>query len=238
MKQRTNLGGFTLIELLVVISIVALLISILLPALRSARDVARTIQCASHLRQLGMAEAMYESDYQGWAPAARAGMPHPAGWNNIWIWSWATMGYVGLSTGTSEGRMAIQHTTTIYRCPVAEPRWLAAGITMTSGSYSMNVEGPLWTYNGTPAPPDPAKNQWVRGDDVVTRASTLMLADGNLAGGAIQSHTYVSSATQKPEPVHRGDAINALYWDAHVRLLPLAEWDLPGNSSLWNGSVP
>ena len=58
----TESGAFTLIELLVVISIVALLIAILLPALGQARQVAKTIQCRSNYRQVGLGAAMYLSD--------------------------------------------------------------------------------------------------------------------------------------------------------------------------------
>ncbi len=58
--------GFTLVELLVVVSIIALLISMLLPALNKAREAARAVQCGSLQKQYGMANAMYQSESSGW----------------------------------------------------------------------------------------------------------------------------------------------------------------------------
>ena len=62
MRKRT---GFTLIELLVVISIIALLIAILMPALNKAREQAKGTQCMSNIRQMATAMALYAEDYDG-----------------------------------------------------------------------------------------------------------------------------------------------------------------------------
>lgn len=71
MGQRRRVfsrSGFTLVELLVVIGIIAILISILLPALSRAKDKARAVQCASNERQLYQLCLMFAQDHKGHLP--------------------------------------------------------------------------------------------------------------------------------------------------------------------------
>ena len=65
---RRSRHAFTLIELLVVISIIALLVGILLPALGAARRTAQTVKCASNMRQLGIGFMGYATDNEGKFP--------------------------------------------------------------------------------------------------------------------------------------------------------------------------
>ena len=89
---RGRSAGFTLVELLVVIGIIALLISILLPALNKARAAANTAYCLSNEHQIGLAVMQYAAQFQGYPPLGYFGQ-YPSsdgqGWWDSVTYNWA-----------------------------------------------------------------------------------------------------------------------------------------------------
>ncbi len=114
MRRRS---GFTLIELLVVISIIALLVSILMPALGRAREQAKATTCAAQLKQFGLAWYFYAEDNNGYnieyAPSSQ--------WSAGKFWFYQLGPYIGddeFAKGagnTQEGALSIMN------CPSASP---------------------------------------------------------------------------------------------------------------------
>lgn len=85
--RKGKCGAFTLIELLVVIAIIALLVSILLPSLNAAKEMARNVICLSNLHGLGRAAATYQTANDGYFWRYR--MPDETNSEILWYW-WGT----------------------------------------------------------------------------------------------------------------------------------------------------
>jgi prepilin-type N-terminal cleavage/methylation domain-containing protein/prepilin-type processing-associated H-X9-DG protein len=115
-------AGFTLVELLVVIGIIAVLISILLPTLRSVRRQANLVQCSSNMKQLATAMIMYIQDNKGKFPAAEfstiAGH-YPYGWG--WANELVAQNYIkapSLSVYQTPGQTVKRYNrNNVFRCP-------------------------------------------------------------------------------------------------------------------------
>lgn len=103
MRERSNPArgrmAFTLIELLVVISIIALLLAILMPALSKVKEMAKTLHCETNLKTLMTAVITYSVDNDSKLPGSWN--YNAMGWGNPWDWAWAPWN-PGSSNGVSD----------------------------------------------------------------------------------------------------------------------------------------
>jgi prepilin-type N-terminal cleavage/methylation domain-containing protein/prepilin-type processing-associated H-X9-DG protein len=239
-KQKS---AFTLVELLVVIGIISVLIAMLLPALNKAREAAKTISCASNLRQMGLAYQMYASNNKGTIVALNSDLT-----------SWVT--YLLPYAGNAK----------VFKCPSARyfedqtvptdyiPILVGYGVgsgcitPMSIGLIAIRPTIPSWIKINQIA--RPSEVIWAM-DDMV--ADKWGFSDPGVAYGMQHSSSYFGTSsyidmtvypwsTEYPSKFmrHHG-GVNALFVDGHVAWLhpeALTSRNLVGNrapEASWTG---
>jgi len=129
--HRVRYRGFTLVELLVVVAILGLLIALVVPSLKHARENARSTLCACHLREVGHALEFYAEAHVDWYPTAESpdGRPGSANW-------WENTAFLGILNLTPRPQGE-----SLITCPAdAEPdRYADGGPKPCWASYGANT---------------------------------------------------------------------------------------------------
>lgn len=138
MKHFNQKKGFTLIELLVVIAIISLLVSILLPSLQTARELAKTTACSANLKTCGVTYAMYMADYDGAFFKSYGGANNSQAWLNSTQGKefFALAGYAKVNIATDRFPL--------FDCPTQEDRFAGDN---TKVAYLKCYD---YAYNATP----------------------------------------------------------------------------------------
>ena len=191
-------NGFTLIELLVVIAIISLLISILLPSLSRARELARFVVCKNNFRSIGLGFVYYQEEHDGWLPAGGSNSPPvvPSWWETV-------APYVGIERLIPDNE---RNPNIVFCCPTAH----ADGWTpWTYAHYAYNVILSPYYFLG-------AYPQWAavgRPDRIEYPGQVVLFAEGN-------GVWYFSMGSNLPsicfDPRHSQGVGNVMFCDFHV----------------------
>ncbi|MEM9083987.1 MAG: type II secretion system protein [Planctomycetota bacterium] len=186
--QRTPYGvGFTLIELLVVVAIIALLVGILLPALSTAQETARSIACLSNMRQFGIAFQSYTADYDDRLPPhaySDTNLIEPGGLpgaNRYWCAAW-TRGNPKQVFGEGHLGPYLDSVEQIGGCPSWDPPQEFLDFLYSAPTFLPQLPAIDYAYNGRmlgiPSPQEgPARWIGFRLSQLRNISQTILIAD-------------------------------------------------------------
>lgn len=141
MRTR-HYGGFTLIELLVVISIIALLVGILLPALTNARHIAKQAKCLATERQIATAASIYGMDYDDYVPPTRfAGEAVGATYTTYNTWRSTLTPYLGGQSARDD-----VWSLSVDQMDVYNAVWLEMACPSYEATFNFPLDGTIMSY--------------------------------------------------------------------------------------------
>lgn len=216
MRYRAN--SFTLVELLVVIAIIAILASMLLPALKKAKESGNRVACCNNQKQIGLMMCSYSTDYNSYLPISR----DPAGnfWNKILSNAGYADHYYAISlhpSATSPDRKYVK----LY-CPSGrDTAWSPWSYAVPQGAGA--IGSGYQTAAGYVGPP--TTYLWTRLGQVSKPSETVTMAESTGSPSFYKSTT----ATVLYSSVHFGGA-NYLFADGHVAWEKYGWFDFENNA--------
>lgn len=207
--------GFTLIELLVVVAIIVVLLSILLPSLRDARESAKNAVCKSNLRSCNMALQIYGYDYNNvYPPAVRDASADVASWATWYMWhrSLIDQNYLP-KTVIGKSHVTI--------CPSFAPRVMGTDSSQVYGLWMGDQDhGSLAFKNGA----TDAKWWYFYINRNIVEPDRVLLADSTREGGGVPQYGTLdngngllgASGNKAIHLRHPGNTANAAFIDGSV----------------------
>jgi prepilin-type N-terminal cleavage/methylation domain-containing protein/prepilin-type processing-associated H-X9-DG protein len=207
-------GGFTLIEMLVVISIVAILISLLLPGLKQARESGRSTACASQRKQQGLSMYGYAADNKdllGASLALRPPSPTSTQQQPFTYWHYLYDPYLGANM--TNPVIMTQVRSVLWNCPSQEIK-----TPLPYGPGTACYIGNRWNI-GTGSSTAESDLKVYRISDIVRPSAKLLSIEQVSAGGGGSKTIGVGSAAIFFYWGHNNDTQNGLFADGHASLM-------------------
>jgi len=198
--------GFSLIELLVVVAVIATLVSLLLPAINSARARAKSVVCQSQMRQIILATQQYAQDYSGFLPRSTHSVLSVP---NQMPWGCALYCYINGCPYTGNGPEWDRLFNGLYRCPADARR-------TGQWSYGLNSFLELTSLEN-------AGRTWTRVDQMPMASQVIVYGELKSSSEGIDhimANFWKYGGIPEVDKSRHGTQSNYAFLDGHVESLP------------------